>query len=55
MIEGSIKNLIELGTHGIIGIERFLDYYERISAVQPNNNNSSINKTLANINKIYSN
>jgi hypothetical protein len=55
LIESSINNLIELGTHGIIGIERFLTYYESMRAVQPNNNNSSINKTLANINKIYSN
>ena len=55
MIESSINDLIELGTNGIIGIERFIDYYERISAVQPNHNNSSINKTLENINVIYSN
>jgi hypothetical protein len=55
LIEKSIISLIELGSKGILGIEQFQTYYENMQRLQPNWNNSSINKTLANINSKFSN
>ena len=47
--------MIELGSKGILGIEQFQTYYENMQRLQPNWHNSSINKTLANLNSKFLN
>ena len=51
----SIESFIELGVNVNMDIKRFQLYYNSMHAVQPNWNKSSINETLENINRKYSN
>jgi len=55
LIKNSIINLLELKNYANLDFVVFQEYFKYMLEIQPNINNSSIDKTLSNINNRYKN